>query len=257
MVLGFRKALEACDLWLLREEETTVYNREYFGSTWDGVFHHWREEQAEEQAQAAAAASAEGESPGASRADTPVVASDQSTIADGSMSSLEGLVVVANPRVGAEAGAGAEADTNASVPTKHLQHTSTDSHTSRVAPEIQEEQKSGSGRSAGQQAAKAANPSNKMSPAKVIPTKKKSERNSSTPEVVSKEGSTNALVKKASEKDGEQNEKEEEAKKEEEEKPQPPLLRTLIRVYGLLMLLAQLSMLVYVFVLFINPLLLW
>ena len=73
--------------------------------------------------------------------------------------------------------------------------------------------------------------------------------------MVSKEGLTIALVKNASKKDGEQNEKEE-AKKEEEEKPQPPLLRTVIRVYGLVMFIAQLSMLDYVFVLVINPCLL-
>ena len=65
VVLGFRKALEACDLWLLREEETTVYNREYFGSTWDGVFRQWREQQAEEQAKAQAEAAAEDEGAGA------------------------------------------------------------------------------------------------------------------------------------------------------------------------------------------------
>lgn len=244
MVLGFRKALEACDLWLLREEETTEYNREYFGSTWDHVFHEWREEQA-----AAKAAELE-ENRRESRADapTPTGSSEDSLVVDGSMSSLDGIVVVSNPRVGAEGAPAVGDQTPVAEPTENpAAANGAAPHTSQVAPEPK--------RSKGGRAKDTISKSSSQPLPEVVSVSTKGD----TKKGLSKQGSVNeSKAMKAWEKDGELKVTEEEEKKEEEvEKPQPPLLRTLIRVYGPVMLIAQLSMLVYVFVLFINPCLLW
>lgn len=45
VVRGFRKALETSDLWLLRKEETTDYNRNQFADKWEEALKQWRSEQ--------------------------------------------------------------------------------------------------------------------------------------------------------------------------------------------------------------------
>lgn len=45
VVRGFRKALETSDLWLLRKEETTDYNRHQFANKWEEALKQWRSEQ--------------------------------------------------------------------------------------------------------------------------------------------------------------------------------------------------------------------
>lgn len=42
MFRGFRKALETSDLWLLRKEETTDYNRYKFANKWEEALKEWR-----------------------------------------------------------------------------------------------------------------------------------------------------------------------------------------------------------------------
>ena len=45
MIRGFRKALLTTDLWLLRKEETTDYNRSLFADKWEEAMKRWRAEQ--------------------------------------------------------------------------------------------------------------------------------------------------------------------------------------------------------------------
>ena len=52
VVRGFRKTLETSDLWLLRKEETTDFNRSVFAPQWEPVMRQWREQQAELEAAA-------------------------------------------------------------------------------------------------------------------------------------------------------------------------------------------------------------
>ena len=147
------------------------YNREYFGSTWDECSTSGaRSRPRRSTGSGSGLGLGQGPQRIASRHSGGGVGpiNNRGPFHVESFQSLKGIVVVANPRVGAKAGAGeeAEVDTDSSVPIEHLPYTGTGSHTSRVAPEPQTEQKSGSGRSAGPQAAKAANSSNKTSPAK-------------------------------------------------------------------------------------------
>ena len=46
---GFRKPLEAVDLWLLRREETTDANHELFAPVWQGELSKWQALQEEKQ----------------------------------------------------------------------------------------------------------------------------------------------------------------------------------------------------------------
>ena len=45
VIRGFWKALETSDLWLLRKEETTDYNRNLFAQQWEEAVKRWRTEQ--------------------------------------------------------------------------------------------------------------------------------------------------------------------------------------------------------------------
>ena len=45
VIRGFWKALETSDLWLLRKEETTAYNRNLFAQKWEEAVKQWRTEQ--------------------------------------------------------------------------------------------------------------------------------------------------------------------------------------------------------------------
>lgn len=173
------------------------------------------------------------------RVDSSVGESEQSTADDGSMSSLEGVVVVSNPQT--------------------QQADMADDRATRVAPETHANQK-GNGTSERQETKEVhlsngkATPSKNSNPPEVMSTVGDEEKKDA-----SKQGLAGGPTTKASAADNEKKEEEEEGGKKEEnvDKPQPPLLRTLIRVYGFVMLLAQLSMLIYVFVLFVNPCLLW
>lgn len=44
VIWGLRKPLSAADLWLLRQEESTVFNRNHFAPNWKLAIHKWRGE---------------------------------------------------------------------------------------------------------------------------------------------------------------------------------------------------------------------
>lgn len=152
MIQGFRKALETSDLWLLRKEETTDYNRGLFQRVWEEALNKWRAEQA-------------------------AIAAVETASTDS-----ESNVTSSNPQM-----LKADSSTDVSV-----------ASTSNTQRPISAEQ----------------------------------------------------LAK-------EHKKKKEKEEKKEEDKPKPPLVKILLKVYGLYILIAQLIMVVYVFLYYLNPCLLW